>query len=165
MEYTLIWHADESEASWRCCYGHFNWTWTPGRVSVVWHMSFWVTSIPTYVQKQQGPHEHEGWGGRACDHLLEVKIKITLLRSTLNTCVIHRANWFLLIQICVLFLQISSHSEPQDVYDPETCRRVVWRTSYHVWSCSLCPRFWSKCEKTDSTATTNVTFFCSMSEE
>lgn len=32
---------------------------------LVWFdTSFWVTSIPTYVQKQQGPHEHEGWGGR-----------------------------------------------------------------------------------------------------
>lgn len=60
-----------------------------------------------------------GWGGLHKKHLLEVKTKITLLRSTFNTRLIHRANWFLLIQMCVLFLQISSYSELQDIYDPE----------------------------------------------
>lgn len=48
---------------------------------------------PHMYKKQQGPHGHEGVGWSR-DHLLAVKIKITLLRSTLNTCVIHRANWF-----------------------------------------------------------------------
>lgn len=105
-----------------------------------------------------------GGGGYTSNHLLEVKTKITLLRSTFNTCLIHCANWFLLIQICVLFLQISSHSEPQDVYDPETCRRMVWGTSYRAWQCLLCPRIWSKCEKCDSTATTNITFFVACSK-
>lgn len=100
-----------------------------------------------------------GGGGYTSNHLLEVKTKITLLRSTFNTCVIHRANWFLLIQICVLFLQISGHSEPQDVNDPETCRRMVWGTSQHMPQCVWGAPFWSKCKKCDSRATTNRTFF------
>lgn len=120
---------------------------------------------------QASPHIYQnskallrrGGGGGALLHeqppLLEVKTKITLLRSTFNTCVIHRANCFLLIQICVLFLQISGRSEPLDVNDPETCRRMVWGTSQHVRQCLWGPRFWSKCKKCDSMATTNRTFF------